>query len=138
MRYEKPDQLPRFASEDIRDPISGMDNVVEPIDQKKDYGWLRLEEPPRQWFNWLHRYTYLWLGYLDGFTGRVATTGGSTTQTLSIQGVKATDIALATINKLGAIPVSIVAAVPGVDSLTITFSGNPSTDHEFSYKVYSN
>lgn len=138
MRFERPDEFPEFASQDIIDTVSGNNNVDSPIDQKKKYGWVRREPVNRQWLNWLARYTYLWIGYLAGFSGRVTTTGGSTTQTISIPGVKATDIVIATMNKVGATPVSIVSANPGVDSVVITFSGNPSTDHEFSYKVYSN
>lgn len=138
MRFEKPDVLPEFASQDYIDPITGMNNVVEPLDQKKKYGWLRLEPLPRQWFNWLARFTYLWVGYLSGFAGRVTTVGGSTTQTISIPGVKATDICFVTINKLGTSPVTIIEAKPGVDNLIITFSADPSNDHEFSYKIYAN
>jgi hypothetical protein len=62
---QRPDELPRFASNNVVDPISGQPNVLEPPEEKKDTGWDRLEFPPRNWFNWLHRKTFEWLRYLD-------------------------------------------------------------------------
>lgn len=57
----KPTTLPKWAENDVTDPISGQNNVLEPPDDKKDEGWDRLEFPPRNWFNWLGRYTYRWI-----------------------------------------------------------------------------
>ena len=56
--------LPKWAALDQVDPISGQQNVVEPPPEKKDSGWSYLEKPPRQWWNWLQRQTYLCLEYL--------------------------------------------------------------------------
>ena len=58
-------ELPRFATEPKVDPIYNELNVYEPSEQKKDSGWSAEEVPPRQYFNWLHRQTYLTLEYHD-------------------------------------------------------------------------
>ena len=61
----KPSILPQWAESDVVDPISGQNNVLEPPTEKQDEGWDRLEFPPRQWFNWLARYTYRWLSWFN-------------------------------------------------------------------------
>jgi hypothetical protein len=61
----KPTVLPQWAENDVVDPVSGQNNVLEPPTEKQDEGWDRLEFPPRQWFNWLGRYTYRWLQWLN-------------------------------------------------------------------------
>lgn len=60
----KPTILPEWAENDVVDPISGQNNVLEPPTEKKLEGWARLEFPPRNWFNWLGRYTNRWLAFL--------------------------------------------------------------------------
>lgn len=60
----KPSVLPVWADSDQTDPISGQNNVLTPPPEKQQYGWSRLEFPPRNWFNWLGRYTYRWLAWL--------------------------------------------------------------------------
>ena len=54
-----------WASSDRSDPTSGQNNVLTPPMEKQVYGWNFKEKPPRNWFNWLGRYTYLWLVWLD-------------------------------------------------------------------------
>ena len=61
---DKPTDLPRWAENNVVDPISGQNNVLEPPEEKKDSGWARLEFPPRQWFNWISRKTWEWLAWL--------------------------------------------------------------------------
>ena len=61
----KPTILPEWAENDVVDPISGQNNVLEPPPEKKLEGWARLEYPPRNWFNWLARYTWRWLNWLN-------------------------------------------------------------------------
>jgi len=63
----KPTDVPEFARNDVVDPTTGQNNVVEPPESKKDSGWSYLEKPPRNWFNWLHRLTYLWIDYFNQF-----------------------------------------------------------------------
>ena len=56
--------FPRWASEEVENPINKELNVYEPSEQKKDLGWDLDEVPPRQYFNWLARQTYDALKYL--------------------------------------------------------------------------
>jgi len=60
--------FPRWATQDIVNPISGEYNVYEPSEQKKDLGWDYNEVPPRQYFNWLARQTELSLEYVEAYT----------------------------------------------------------------------
>lgn len=57
--------LPRWATNDVVDPTSLLNNVLEPAEGKKDIGWNYLEKPARQYYNWLGRQTNQWLDYLD-------------------------------------------------------------------------
>lgn len=59
-----PSVLPKWADQDIIDPISNQNNVTTPPVTEQNLGWGFKEFPPRQWFNWLGRYTYRWLAYL--------------------------------------------------------------------------
>lgn len=58
---DKPTVLPQWATDDMQSPISQQYNVVEPPLEKKTDGWFLGEKPNRQWWNWLHRQTYLWI-----------------------------------------------------------------------------
>lgn len=60
----RPTTLPMWAEQDVISSESGQYNVVEPPPEKQLAGWSYHELPPRQWFNWLARYTYRWLNYL--------------------------------------------------------------------------
>lgn len=64
MTVTRPTQLPVWAVQDQISPI-GTNNVEEPPPEKQQFGWDFQEFPPRNWFNWLGRYTYQWLDYLD-------------------------------------------------------------------------
>jgi len=61
----KPSDYPVWAENDVVDPVSGQYNVIEPPPEKQLNGWDRLEYPPRNWFNWLGRYTNRWIQWLD-------------------------------------------------------------------------
>ncbi len=50
---------------DVIDPTSGQNNVVEPAAGKKLTGWVYTEKPPRQYFNWLARLTTQWIRWID-------------------------------------------------------------------------
>lgn len=65
MSITRPSIYPQWASEDVVDPTSGQNNVVTPPSEKQTNGWDLKEFPPRQWFNWLGRYTYEWILWLD-------------------------------------------------------------------------
>ena len=53
----KPDKRPRWA-----DTIGA--TKTEPDESKKDIGWINLEKPKFDWFNWLLFYIYDWLRFL--------------------------------------------------------------------------
>lgn len=61
----RPDFLPAWATQDQKNDESGQYNVVKPPGERELSGWLLGEKPNRQWWNWLHRQTYLWLAYFD-------------------------------------------------------------------------
>lgn len=61
----KPTVKPRFATTDINNGPLGGPNVLEPSEAKKNIGWEAGEKPPREYFNWMHRLTYLWIDWLD-------------------------------------------------------------------------
>jgi hypothetical protein len=68
--------------------------------------------------------------------GTYTTLGGGTSESISVSGVLATDVVLVTIKTAGATPRSIVAAAAGSNSIAVTFSGNPLTDHVLQYVVF--
>lgn len=61
----KPSTFPVWADLNRTDPISGQNNVTTPPLEKQNYGWNFNEQPPRNWFNWLGRFTNQWLKWLD-------------------------------------------------------------------------
>lgn len=63
----KPSTIPEFATTDIVDPTTGENNVIEPSAGKKASGWNYLEKPARNYFNWIHRFNYLWINYFNQF-----------------------------------------------------------------------
>lgn len=65
MSLPKPTVLPKWATDDQLSEVSGQYNVVEPPPEIKLSGWVFDKKPNRQWWNWLHRQTYLWLSYFD-------------------------------------------------------------------------
>lgn len=70
------------------------------------------------------------------FAGTFTTAGGDTTESITVTGATATDIAVVTVKTAGASPVSIVAAAAGTNAITVTTSADPSTDHVLYYVVY--
>lgn len=70
---DKPSYKPEFATADVVDPTSGQNNAIEPPASWKSDGWSYQEKPPRNYFNWLHRYAYLWIDYLDDRVQRAST-----------------------------------------------------------------
>jgi hypothetical protein len=70
----KPAERPRWASDVSAD-------VITPSSGKQDTGWVQ-EYPPLQYFNWLGKYTYEWLNYLERNTD--ASLGGGALATVTI------------------------------------------------------
>lgn len=60
----QPSVFPVWAAQDQIDPISGQNNVLTPPTAQQQFGWVRQQFPPRNWFNWLGRYTNQWIQYL--------------------------------------------------------------------------
>lgn len=67
----QPSKLPEWASQDVVSPAppagDGLNNVIEPSSTKKQEGWDFKEKPPRQWWNWVGRFSYLWLKWFSEF-----------------------------------------------------------------------
>jgi hypothetical protein len=70
------------------------------------------------------------------FAGKHTTAGGSATEAFTVTGVAATDIVVATLQTKGASPQTIVTTAPTLNTITVVFSADPSTDHVVSYVVY--
>lgn len=70
------------------------------------------------------------------FAGKHTTTGGAATEAFTVTGVLATDIVLATVQTEGGTPRTLLSSAPTTDTVTLLFSGDPSTDHVVSYVVY--
>ncbi len=64
------------------------------------------------------------------------TTGGSASEDVTIGGVLATDIVLATLHTAGATPRQLDRAVCAAGKVTLHFSDDPSTDHKVNILVY--
>lgn len=61
--------------------------------------------------------------------GKKTTVGGSATQTITVAGAVAADIAHVTIQTVGAVPRTVTSAIAGAGIITVVMSGDPSTDH---------
>jgi hypothetical protein len=69
------------------------------------------------------------------FAGTHTTAGGSATETKTLTGLLSTDIVIVSLRQKGATPRTILTAAPTADTLTMVFSGDPSTDHKVDYMV---
>jgi hypothetical protein len=72
----KPIVKPNWATDNQVDPISEQNNVVEPPGTRKQFGFTRLEIPPRQWVNWLFRVLSQWVDYFDEITDSLLVRAG--------------------------------------------------------------
>ena len=69
------------------------------------------------------------------FAGTHTTVGGAAAEAKTITGLLSTDLVFVQMKAQGASPQTILKAVPTADTLTVTFSANPSSDHVFYYQV---
>lgn len=69
------------------------------------------------------------------FAGKHTTTGGSATEAFTVTGVASTDIVIATMQTAGGTPRTLLTSAPTTDTITLVFSGDPSTTHIVSYQV---
>lgn len=73
----KPTVLPKWADSDQTDPISLSNNVLTPPPIMQTYGWTYKQFPPRNFLNWLGRYTYRWLDWLKQQEEQAVVTDGN-------------------------------------------------------------
>jgi hypothetical protein len=66
-------------------------------------------------------------------TGKFTTVGGDATESITVTGALSTDTAIVTINTVGSTPRTVTSAVGATDAITVTLSGDPSTDHVLNY-----
>ena len=71
------------------------------------------------------------------WSGSLTTVGGSAVETFTIAGITTADLVNVTIKTSGATPVTILASnVSAANTVEVTFSSNPSSDHVISVEVY--
>lgn len=73
------------------------------------------------------------VGFRIVAAGTFSTAGGDASESITVSGALASDIAIVTVMTAGATPRSIVAADSGSGSIAVTMSGDPSTDHVLQY-----
>lgn len=61
--------------------------------------------------------------------GKFTTVGGDATEVISVPGATAADVAVVTLQTAGATPRTVLRAAAGTNNITVTLSGDPSTDH---------
>lgn len=69
------------------------------------------------------------------FAGQPTTVGGAAAEAFAVPGVLATDLAYVQMVDQGTNTVTALIAVCTVDTLTVTFSGNPGNDAVFNYQI---
>jgi hypothetical protein len=69
------------------------------------------------------------------YAGEHTTAGGAAAEDITVTGALATDLAVCTLHTKGATPRVIVTALAAADKVTVTFDGDPSTDHVVTYTV---
>ena len=86
----RPDQFPDFALLDRQDPILNAPNVVTPDAAHVNYGWAYSEPAQMNWMNWIHRYSGLWIRYLDERLNKPESYGVATAPSASTAGAGST------------------------------------------------
>ena len=67
--------------------------------------------------------------------GKHTSAGGDATETITATGAVAGDIAIVSLIAKGATPRTILTAVAATDAITVTMSGDPSTDHIIGWQL---
>jgi hypothetical protein len=67
--------------------------------------------------------------------GLFTTVGGDATESITVTGAAAGDVVLVTVNTVGATPRTVTSAIAATNAITVTLSGDPSTDHVLNYVV---
>lgn len=136
MAYDSKSRVLALASRTLRSLLNASDSKV--VEVAEQYA-------PTTPADWGSTPPSTISGALDSLVsaGRVIasglhTTTAATTNNISVTGVLATDIVLATINTVGGTPRTIVSAKGATNQVQVTFSGDPSTDHVVAYMVIRN
>jgi len=69
------------------------------------------------------------------FAGEHTTVGGAAAEAITVTGALATDLVLTMHHTVGAGTQTILSAVASADTVTVTFSADPSTDNVVTYTV---
>ena len=69
------------------------------------------------------------------YAAQYTTVGGAASEAISVPGVLSTDLVWAQLKVAGGTPRTILTAAATNDTVTVVFSGNPSTDHVIYYQV---
>jgi hypothetical protein len=69
------------------------------------------------------------------YAGKPTTVGGAAAEAFTVNGVAATDLAFVQIVDNGTNNVTVLQAVCTLNTLTVTFSGNPGADCIFNYQI---
>jgi len=67
--------------------------------------------------------------------GHVKTAGGSATEVIAIDGVKAVHKCGVSLTDLGAVPVKVLTSKCGLNKITVVFDADPSNDHELDWFI---
>ena len=67
------------------------------------------------------------------YAGKHVTVGGAAAEAITVTGVLATDIVIAVLQVSGG--ETIITAVPTTNTITVTFSDDPTTAHTVAYQV---
>lgn len=73
--------------------------------------------------------------YVVVYAGKHTTVGGAAAEDKAITGVIAGDIVIASLIQKGATPRTLLTTITATDKITLTFSGDPSTDHIVGYQI---
>lgn len=72
-----PSEFPVWCTDDQVDPVSMQNNALVPPPEKQQFGFARLDFPPRNWLNYLFRTINNWIEYLAQQAGLSVTADGS-------------------------------------------------------------
>ena len=70
------------------------------------------------------------------FGAKVTTAGGAAAEAFTVTGALATDVAAVVMQNQGAVARTILEVAVTTDTLTVTFSADPSTDHVIYYQIF--
>jgi hypothetical protein len=74
--------------------------------------------------------------YVAVFGGTFTTLGGDATESITVTGATGTDLVSVLVKTAGATPRTVNAATATTNAITVTMSGDPSTDHVLQYVVF--